>query len=218
MIITAYFHDYMRKFLRRSGLATLISSALNFSFEKKYKRFLLKKIKESDTIFDIGANKGIYTKEFLNKGRRVIAFEPNIECYTFLRNNIHENKEKLKVECLAISDTSGKIRFDSKPNLEATSKVSLNGNVEVDCMQLDEYCSKNVLPDVLKIDVEGHELKILKCSTQTLRKTRVIGVEIHYNLLQKEGVKLPIHEIRSTLKPFGFKTRLIDPSHLIAWK
>jgi Methyltransferase FkbM domain len=95
-----------------------------------------------------------------------------------------------------------------------TTKVELRSGDEAICEGAIET------PDVIKIDVEGHELQVLKGVSDTLHgdRVRAIFVEMHFALLAAEGCGEAPREIERLLKSRGFAIRWPDPSHLHAFR
>jgi FkbM family methyltransferase len=159
-----------------------------YKTETKYEKFMLEKVKESQTVFDIGANIGYYSIQFarLTKGK-VFSFEPIANQYSLLSRNIEVNHILNDIaEKIAISDSNEIKRFYLSENEETgTSSVEIPTNTfeDVLCTTLDDYCKKNGIEsiDLIKIDVEGHELKVLRGMDRLLSggKIKNIFIEIH---------------------------------------
>ena len=68
---------------------------------------------------------------------------------------------------------------------------------------LDNFVKKNQIPkiDILKIDTEGHELKVLYGAKKILKKTKIIQLEI---LEQKEKFNKKSEKILKFLNSYGF--------------
>lgn len=120
-------------------------------------------------VIDIGANIGVTTKLFADRARQVHAFEPSPRAFPMLRANSPANVE---VHAVALSDRAGTIHFKEEAKLDL-SAVSDTG-VEVPVRILDSY---NLKPDVIKIDVEGHEPQALRGARETLGHRPVILFE-----------------------------------------
>jgi hypothetical protein len=73
----------------------------------------------------------------------------------------------------------------------ANSTAKKEQDLQVDTTTIDSYSKKNCeCVDLLKIDVEGKELKVIKGAEETIKKEKPnILVEIHPNYLKKEKVK-----------------------------
>ena len=139
-----------------------------------------------ETAIDIGAHIGSYTLRLARGFRHVIAFEPNPFTCHILRLNLQLNKiRNVRVEETALSDTNGV----SPLYLQRTTggNGSLNPHhygfkydtlVQVKVRRLDDFEIPEL--DLLKIDAEGNELRILKGASHTLDRTRpILAVEVH---------------------------------------
>ena len=73
-------------------------------------------------------------------------------------------------------------------------------------------------PNIIKIDVEGFELDIVKGMSSTLynKNLRFILIEIHHKIMENRKIKNGAHQIQKLLENTGFDISWIDPSHLIA--
>ncbi len=159
-------------------------------------------------IFDIGANKGDYTRYLLKKHNynvKVICVEPNPKLVHTLKN-IHKN---CVVVNKAVNDTSGEIDFHECSNsngVSTVSKVFLEKScftssekimadgitfkdhytyidpIKVKTITLDELIEEHGEPSFIKIDVEGHELETLKSLT---KKSCKITFEWHETFIDR---------------------------------
>jgi FkbM family methyltransferase len=136
-------------------------------------RFIDAKSSKQITILDIGANVGDYSSAVLERIRnvKVFAFEPS----AFTHKKLTERfKNSHDVECinLAIGGKEGKaILWSDKPGSGLASLshrklehfgIDFTSNEEIIIRGLDSWClERSVVPDVIKIDVEGHELDVL---------------------------------------------------------
>jgi hypothetical protein len=75
-------------------------------------------------------------------------------------------------------------------------------------------------PNVIKIDVEGHELSVLTGLQQSLLDPRLrsIFVEVHFTILDRSGRAEDPRKIEAMLKRSGFKVSWTDASHIFASK
>ena len=119
---------------------------------------LLKSLSNKNTWFvDIGANIGTHTIPMSFHVDRVIAFEPDIENYSLLGKNVAglcPVKNNVTVTHMAIGDTL--VEVDTKFDFGKTKVVQGTG---VKSAPLDVLGLPKV--DLVKIDVEGQELKVL---------------------------------------------------------
>ena len=161
-------------------------------FYPKLKRFYVSVLKKDTiTIIDIGANKGQSIDFFLNINPNTTfdAFEPNKRLFVYLKNKYKKTAKQLqniKLHNFGVSKIKGELVFhenildetstfeelnmDSK-YLERKAKVLgvtkeniIVDNYKVDVIRLIDFIKENPNKefDVLKIDVEGHELQCLQ--------------------------------------------------------
>ncbi len=132
---------------------------------------------KGDCFVDIGANIGlmsIYSALLIGKEGNVIAFEPNPVTRKILEDNIKLNNiQNIKVEGLAISNESklSKIydRWDINRGGASLIKPSFETqSYEIQEIPLSEYFTENQKIKLIKIDVEGYELLVLKGATKLL--------------------------------------------------
>ena len=142
-------------------------------------------INKNYNLIDIGANRGTYSYIFyiLTKNHgKVISFEPNPRIYRILSRNI---KNKVTLFNIALSNTIGIEKFyvhieGAGPTSSLNYHEVLNDNnlinttnVEVDT--LDNFLiNKNFIPNIIKIDVEGHEPQLIEGSRNTIIKYKPI--------------------------------------------
>jgi len=124
---------------------------------------------------DVGANFGLYTYAIARKARAVEAFEPVPACAAFVRE---ARLKRVRVHEVALSDRPGERTIHvpfvagranaADATLEAPAKPCQA--VTVRTATLDSFGFEDV--DVVKIDVEGHELKVLRGAVETLERCR----------------------------------------------
>lgn len=143
----------------------------------KNRKFYSKLINQNDLCFDIGANKGEKSKLFLNIGAKVIAFEPQSSCHTYLKQIHHKNFEYLPIAVGANNETKElhlanhiEVATLSNEFIAYFKNDSLfwNGLEKVNVKKLDDLIKQYGIPDFCKIDVEGYELEILTNLNHTL--------------------------------------------------
>lgn len=181
---------------------------LNFvkNTEKDVFNMMLSEIDEEDTFYDIGANIGFYTCFFSEKASEIYSFEPNKHAAQILRENIEENSlENVEVIEAAASDKDTSIKLSKVPGTSVlgTAQIKDAEEGEVDAKKLDSLFDEGQveLPDMVKIDVEGHEIEVLKGMEKVIEKASpVIYVESHENH----------EELRETLEEQGYQLERLN--------
>jgi FkbM family methyltransferase len=138
---------------------------------------------------DVGAHIGVYSiyahKTLRGRGR-VIAFEPNPDARGYLAENLALNGcEAVLVSPVALSDRAGEAvlhvpaSFDRSWSSLDEGKYEEGRPVTVTAARLDDELSRHGLrPALVKIDVEGHELRVLEGMERTLDDRPAILCEV----------------------------------------
>lgn len=135
------------------------------------------------TFFDIGANIGVYSLIVAHASEaRAYAFEPHPFTYTLLAENVRVNELEPRVVTnqLALSDFVGDVPFSDVPGstVNRVADGEATAVIRVPATTGDRFCrEQGVRPDVLKIDVEGHEDSVLRGLADTLAEVRIVVVE-----------------------------------------
>lgn len=178
--------------------------------------------KKSSVIVDVGANTGVYSllAKNNNANATVIAVEPVDINYSFLVNNIKQNQFDIKAEKIALSDTEGMGEmFMLKDTLNYMTSVNDNRYALHPEVQQDKEVVKidiHIKPysyvhqhyklaglDLVKIDVEGHEMSVLKGMKSYIEQYKP---SILIEIIGEENAK----ELDVFFKQFGYTYLSID--------
>lgn len=137
-------------------------------------------IKKGDTVLDIGANIGLMTIPFskmVGSNGKIYSFEPQSKIYYILCSNIViNNLNNVESRNLAVGDSNEFLYLSnidySKSNNFGGISLSNNGEIKIPQIKLDDVPFEKL--NLLKIDVEGMELKVLNGAQKTLNKHRPI--------------------------------------------
>jgi FkbM family methyltransferase len=159
-------------------------------FEADKVRALQQLLKPGMTFVDVGANKGDFTllaAKMMGDRGRIIAFEPVPDNLHWLRKSIALNGYRsIEVVEIALSDSAGRALIHLGPFSGWHSLLDTEGGtgetIEVETQTLDAFLEeRGASADVIKIDVEGAELQVLKGAERTLAAGRplTVFVECH---------------------------------------
>jgi FkbM family methyltransferase len=174
-------------------------------FEKEME-FWRSWLKPGMTVIDVGANVGVYTFSAalqVEAQGKVIAIEPFSGCVNCLEETCRINQlPQVKVCRGAASDKFGTVRLSLNAASELNEIVDTDTSEnmqpgtfeEVSCFTLDSLIVQENLSqvDFLKIDAEGHELKVLEGCEQILNNFK--PVIMYENVAGSQGSNLPVAE------------------------
>jgi len=162
---------------------------------------VLNYIKQDNVVLDIGGNIGqtaLLMAKAVGPGGRVISFEPFPETYNRFLTNLKLNPaiQNITVENIALGDSHAKLkmRAENKGNSGQNRILNEEGPetalIEVEVMPLSSYLDNKPLPkiDLVKIDVEGFEYRVLKGAAGALQKYKpLLYIELSDKNLNQQG-------------------------------
>ncbi|MHA7864880.1 FkbM family methyltransferase [Flagellimonas marinaquae] len=170
----------------------------------EYTPIFLDIIKDMNTFWDVGANIGYYSiiGSKTNPTLTVEAFEPSMGPMTYLSENIKINNvsKRVKINPYALSDDTGDIDFYEIYNPKFPSILNLSGEhntgaknkilskkTKVAAKCLDDVRRDSNQIDLIKIDVEGSEIQVLKGGIETIKDDRpIIICEVLFGLNESD--------------------------------
>lgn len=153
------------------------------------------------TVVDCGANVGLFSL-FLGAAGRVIVIEPNPDTCQRLQRNMDLNDVNATLVQAAVSSSDTTVRMNfAGPSVLA--EIGEKG-VEVPARRLDSVFSALGVDqiDLLKLDVERHEIPALEGASETLSRRRVKCIVAEHNREAGTLAALDQH-----LLPYGFRRR-----------
>ena len=184
--------------------------------------------KKKITLVDVGANLGGYTNLVLQntKVKEIHMFEPSKKCFGYLKKKFTQNK--IYINNKALSNTNKMNTFYESEVLSQSSlhnvKNKFNSNLEntdvykIECVTLDRYFygrKKNFVIDLLKIDAEGEDLKVLEGASKLLKNKniRLIKIELLNSFNQKNNSN--INEIIFFLNKYNYYITTISKTKFV---
>jgi len=172
------------------------------------------------TVFDVGANIGYFSLLFarlVGGSGSVIAFEPTTWAFEKLSANIALNAfRNVSAERLALSDVahSREARSEQtafRASWPVSGPVARRDPEVVTFVPLDSYVAQLEIKhvDLIKIDVDGYELRVLRGALETLRRWRPpLLLEIGRETMKEVG-DAP-EELVDVLDKLGYTFRMAD--------
>ena len=138
-------------------------------------RYIMQHLHKGGTAIDVGSHKGGYMywmRKSIGKSGAVYAFEPQPFLAEYLGQMTRLfGYKNVVIENLGLSDAKGEAKLFIPNNTRETSpgaRIDVpdwfddSRAIEISVTTLDEYfADSEVVPDLIKIDVEGHETKVL---------------------------------------------------------
>lgn len=173
-------------------------------------RFLHPHVKDAGVVWDVGANIGDHTRQYLDWGLKVVAVEPNPAAFQCLEHNCPESTNLN----LAASSTFEHLRFTRLDNVGA-SRVHGKGETGVPGYPLDTLGLP--APGFVKIDVEGWEPNAIAGMENTLRQHKpVVYVEMNRGALEANGFSP--ESLHTLIASFGYTREIPYPkAATFAW-
>jgi FkbM family methyltransferase len=177
-------------------ISDYLAHYLYFGFKDSSHIKLYTLVKKDNLVLDIGTNFGTTILQFariIGKDGLAYGFEPDPTNFSICQNNIKLNKfSNIRVENLGVGskDDTLLLVVDSEYN-RGMNKISLENNgkesffVKIICID-DWVESKNITQvDLIKIDVEGFEMEVLKGAEKTLKTFKpLLFIELDNNNLK----------------------------------
>lgn len=155
----------------------------------------LRSPKDGLVLFDVGANKGEFSRRivevFADRSFQLYAFEPSRKTYAYLQELLH-HKEGIHLINLGLgerpdsvelySDRDGSGLASVYPRDLKFRNIDFSNHETIELTTLDMFCEQNgvTLIDFLKLDVEGHELAVLRGGQKMFSSGRVKMVQFEF--------------------------------------
>lgn len=157
-------------------------------------------------LLDVGAHHGLFSAVFcaLDPAHLAVAYEPSpelgeVSARLFALNGL---ASRITPRRALVGDTVGRVGswVDRQGFIRTDPAPAGVTNEPAEATTLDADCAaRGLSPSMVKIDVEGDELRVLRGARQVLREHRpVLFIELHLDLLERRGDDVrEIHEIVS---------------------
>lgn len=196
----------------------------NFKYEENVTLLVKKIINRFDLFINIGANYGYYSLISLNRGIKTISFEPISSNFKILLKNIYinsfQNNSELYPFALSSSNGIKKIygsgsgaSIDNKWKIPDVNYFDIVYTSTIDTIVSNRYNAKKHL---YLIDVEGHELEVIKGGLKSLgnKNFPVLIIEIvnfhHTNELNPDFERTFLKLWGLGFKSFGISNNLFS--------
>jgi FkbM family methyltransferase len=151
-------------------------------------------IRQRRLALDIGAHIGLFSRWLVDDFVWVNAFEPVKDyCEIFKRNM--RNNFNYAIFNMALSDRYEVVGMKLYPEDTGCAHIARDAEGHIRAVPLDSLCLHVV--DLIKIDVEGYELKVLKGAKETIARCKpIIVIENRGHGVKNFGEEDPIAALR----------------------
>ena len=186
-------HGLIKGMRRKGGLGFLPERLAHK--ETAETRFFQSLALSGKVVYDVGAFQGLMTLFFARDARRVITYEPNPVSHARAAENIRLNKlQNVMLRNVGVGAEAGELRLVYDPLMPgaASGDPMVGGQISdmaeqvrqttVRVVRLDDDIRGSDLPapDLMKVDVEGMELGVLRGAKDTLVRTHpALYIELH---------------------------------------
>ena len=160
----------------------------------KFIKYCESQTKKMKTVIDVGAWCGTWAKAIEPFAKKVIAFEPDKTHFECLQRNCTINcTPRMEAVGAQLQDVSL-----TEDNFTQAKRVNEKGNIRM--ITLDHMAYEDV--DMIKIDVEGYEMEVLKGATKTLESVKYLMIELNNNTKKYGSNNV---EVEKHIVSLGFK-------------
>ncbi|MBN1464395.1 FkbM family methyltransferase [candidate division KSB1 bacterium] len=195
-----YFKAKVIKYLNHKGLTIVTFDSREVQLEKVRNDWLTKN--NINSIIDVGASDGGFATKArkLFQRAKIYSFEPIPSSYKILTKKFASDKN-FKAFNIALGNTVGQSEFHLHEHVGASSFLRIS-DLHIDAHPYTKNCSEikvaldkldnlikieDLTPDILlKLDVQGYEIEVLKGSEELLKHTRYVYSEVCFNKLYEE--------------------------------
>ena len=175
-----------------------------------------------DSVFvDVGANIGYFTilaglRIHAGGSGRVIAIEPNPECCALIERNIIINWSMCSIDLhkIAVGAESGEVWLSAPANRAANAhlmfgeeEIAGERRFRVPMQPLDAVVPEGLAVDILKIDVEGHELSVFHGAHRVIAQSPDIKIIMEWSPKQMQEAGVSLSALQYKLKSLGLVAR-----------
>ena len=165
-------------------------------------------------VYDVGAFQGILTIFYARNARAVVAWEPNSRNRRRLMENVKLNQFSnviVRPYGLSSKAAQAEMRFDPLMSGMATVDSGVASGSEHETIELRTLDGEQGLepPDLIKIDVEGAELNVLRGMRQTISRLPGLLIIIEYCPKNLQGSGVAPRAVYDELKAGGLTIQFI---------
>lgn len=190
-------------------------------YEPDVRTFLEYALRPGQTFIDCGANVGYFSVQagaLVGQSGRVISIEANPRTFKLLERNLLANRFGIPIHC-ALTSQTGEVELFMPKDWDVYSSLKADALIEghadhsfkVTARTLDEVVAELALSrvDVVKIDIEGGELDVLRSAPKLLSSFRPLVVT-EYGINTWASFGATHAQLKELAHDYSYHVRLFD--------
>jgi FkbM family methyltransferase len=187
-------------------------------------KLIAKSLDQNKVILDVGANVGSWSLAVRQAGltSHIYAFDPlkkNVSQFEALLPQL----QKASIHCFGLSDANSQSEFfvnedaaksghDSIYDMHAIGYTDETSKLSIDLRTLDSVVAELGIgfASFMKIDVEGHELRVLKGAESTIRDGKIDFVQFEFGHAAKVS-RVFLYDFVSFFSLYNYRLFVIKP-------
>lgn len=164
-----------------------------------------------DTVFDVGAHIGLTALEFSDEfpNAAVYAFEPGSRNFRRMQSNL-VGKPDIRLHNIGFSSVPGEAVLLCEPEHPSMARIVRRGTANTETVKLDtidNFCAAAGVKqiDLLKIDVEGHEMQVFAGAQKMLEEGRISIIRFETAIDPDLDYHTQFFEAFEFLRPLGYR-------------
>jgi FkbM family methyltransferase len=145
--------------------------------------------KTGDIVLECGGHHGltaVVIAKWVGSTGHVYTFEPNPENLEIIAKNVEINDSKnITIVPNAVGSEPGEILVTNSSSNSYILTGNEHNGIKVPIVKVDDFIDKK--PTVIKIDVEGFELEVLKGAKEVLKTLPSLHIELHPDMMERYG-------------------------------
>lgn len=193
----------------------------NGIYELPVSELLWRLLPKGGSFIDVGANIGYFSCLAANKIKgqgHILAYEPSDSLYIRLAKNL-EPYNIVKIKKAAVSNKQGTAMLYFPADFESNNGIATleffeesSYSISVDLVKLDQEIAYKI--DVLKVDVEGHELNVLEGARKILEDRRVDHIVFEDHSVESSNVTKLLDSFGYQIFSIGWDFHGVNIRHL----